>query len=72
MASILTLVVFFALTAGAVYILTSERFREYATLHVATLVCSGLDATCEGTFVKANDPGEVPREWFHARTLILG
>jgi len=63
---------FLALVLLLLFVLRSKIFNRYVLVTEAPLIRYGIEAECEGYFVKADQPGAVRREWFHHRTLLLG
>ena len=54
------------------YIFSSNRYYEYEIVNLAPIIHRGIDGKCKGSFVKANDIGNVNKDWLHRNTLILG
>jgi hypothetical protein len=54
----------------------TELLRALSAYHSEedeyTWVKDGLEAACQGAYVTATDHGDVDKEWFRNRTLILG
>ena len=68
----LTICLFLMLFAVTLIVWRHPHFWEYAFVELPVPARYGINATCSGAFVKAGDPGNRPKEWFHVRTLILG